>query len=41
MDTSIDLMNKGVDSVAYSLDVDMLAKAYRNDLKVMRENLKN
>jgi 4-hydroxy-2-oxoheptanedioate aldolase len=41
MDTSIELMNKGFDSVAYSLDVDMLAKAYRNDLKVMRENLKN
>ena len=41
MDISIELMNKGFDSVAYSLDVDMLAKAYRNDLNVMRETLKN
>lgn len=40
LEVSIELLNKGFDSVAYSLDADMLAKAYKNDLKIIRKSLK-
>ena len=39
MDVAIELLNKGFDSVAYSLDSDILAQSYKKDLEVMRESL--
>lgn len=41
LDASIEFLSKGYNSIAYSLDSDMLAKAYRNDLKRIRKNFNN
>jgi 4-hydroxy-2-oxoheptanedioate aldolase len=41
LEVSIELLNKGFDSIAYNLDTDMLAKAYNNDLKIIQKSFKN
>lgn len=40
LDVSIELLSKGFDSLAYSIDAEMLAKAYKNDLKTILKGLK-